>query len=124
MKQHFSRACHLVIRQNLGNKGIFLQQKTQTDTKKIMGSMTHSSSQSLFHEIFSCRFVLFVVQKKFLGYQDVLRHLLQEFDFIQFDFVFGKFQAEFYRLEGLAKIVGQQIFSRVCFYRFQGKPFS
>ncbi len=34
-----------------------------------MGSTMHASSQRRFHEIFSGRFVLFVVQKEFLRYQ-------------------------------------------------------
>jgi len=48
---------------------VFLQQKTQNDPKNFMGSTMHASSQRRFHEIFSGRFVLFVVQKEFLRYQ-------------------------------------------------------
>jgi hypothetical protein len=34
--------------------------------KNCMGWATHARSQSRFHEIFSCPFVHFVVQKEFL----------------------------------------------------------
>ena len=48
----------------LGDSGIFLQQKTQNDPKNFMGSTTHASSQRRFHEIFGGRIGFFVVQKR------------------------------------------------------------
>ncbi len=51
------------------NVVFFYNKRNKMTRKNFMGSTMHASSQRRFHEIFSGRFVLFVVQKEFLRYQ-------------------------------------------------------
>jgi hypothetical protein len=70
-----------------------------------MGSTTHSYRQGYFHEIFSCPFGHFVVQKEFLAYlTDVLR--LREDEAVgQLGVALAPFHLVFALFEGLADAV-------------------
>ena len=61
---HDSRLSQIFFKKTRRWLNFIYNEKTQNDTKKFYGITTYSRSQCLFHEIFSCPFVHFVVQKK------------------------------------------------------------
>jgi len=52
----------------LGDRGFFTTKNTNGHDKNFMENTTCSHRKSHFHEIFSCSFGHFVVQKEFLAY--------------------------------------------------------